>query len=84
MEIKANKYYILDSYNELVVDDSFDSRDDAIHAAQGLADKSDRDDVYYICPTEQQDNVEFLCAEYVIRVNGGEDSSGCYSFDEER
>ena len=84
MEIKAGKYYILDSHNELVIEDSFDTKKQAVYKAQELADKSDKDDVYYICPTEQQEHVEFLCAEYVIRVNNGEDYIGCYVFDEER
>lgn len=84
MTIEAGKYYILDNDNELVTDTAYDTRDGAIEAAQCIADETYRDDVFFICPTEQQENVEFLCAEYVIRVNNGEDMTGCYDFDEER
>lgn len=84
MTIEAGKYYILDNANELVTDTAYDTRDAAIAAAQEIADQTDRDDVFYVCPTEQQENVEFMCAEYIIRVNDGEDTTGCYDFDEER
>lgn len=79
----ADKYYILNSSNELACDDAFDTRDEAIEVAREIADRITWDDVLYIQPTEQQYNVELLCAEYVIRVNDGE-IDGCYDADEER
>lgn len=84
MTVEAGKYYILDNANGLVTDMAYGTRDAAIAAAQEIADQTYRDDVFYVCPTEQQENVEFMCAEYVIRVSDVEDTTGCYDFDEER
>lgn len=78
--LESGKYYIISSKtNDLAYEEGFANIEDAIIKAREIAEKETASCCLYIQPTE----VELLCAEYVISVNGGKDDTGCYTIDEE-
>ena len=82
--LESGKYYIVSSKtNDLAYEEGFANIEDAIIKAREIAEKETASCCLYIQPTEMQEKVELLCAEYVISVNGGKDDTGCYTIDEE-
>jgi hypothetical protein len=82
--LEAGKYYIItDHTNDLAYEEGFTNIEDAIKKAQEIAPYIYTPCCLYIQPTEMLEQVELMCAEYVISVDGGEDKVGGYVIDEE-